>query len=157
MDKRAAIRRVRIAVSVFFGGLALTLCMLWVRSHSHLDYLQCQVTDALFLSAISRGGIARLEVFTPPFDLEPGTTISPWDFGSRPLLESTLQDSQRWFSAHGSPESWTLVLPLWIAVAVAGLLSAIAWSARANFSLRTMLIATSLVAILLGLGVWLTR
>ena len=34
MDKQAVIRRVRIAVSVFFGVLTVAMCVLWATSYS---------------------------------------------------------------------------------------------------------------------------
>ena len=39
MDKQAIIRRVRIAVSVFFGVMTVALCVLWVRSYWRLDFV----------------------------------------------------------------------------------------------------------------------
>ena len=33
MDQQAVKRRVRIAVSVFFGVLTVAMCVLWVRSY----------------------------------------------------------------------------------------------------------------------------
>ena len=147
-------RRTRIAVSVFFGVVAVAIVMLWWRSYSYLDYLQCQVTDAHSLSVISRGGVARFKVLIPAYlDLEPGTTVSPWDVGSAPILGQTFpQESRSSFSAHTSPEGWTVTFPHWIAAVVAGLLSAVAGlGSRVKFSLRTLLLATTLVAVVLGL------
>ena len=40
MDKQAVIRRVRIAVSVFFGVLTVALCVLWVRSYWRIDHIR---------------------------------------------------------------------------------------------------------------------
>ena len=44
--------------------------------------------------------------------------------------------------------------PIWFVVAMCGLVAAIPWL-RWRFSLSTLLIATTLVAVVLGLGVWL--
>ncbi len=47
-------------------------------------------------------------------------------------------------------------LPLWFVALPAALLASIAWLPN-RFSLRTLLIATTLVAVVLGLFVWLAK
>jgi hypothetical protein len=47
-------------------------------------------------------------------------------------------------------------VPYWLIVFVIAPIAAIPWL-RARFSLRTLVIATTLVAVVLGLAVWATR
>jgi hypothetical protein len=48
-------------------------------------------------------------------------------------------------------------VPFWFLVGVSVLLSGAPWRLRARFSLRTLLIATTLVAVVLGLIAWVAR
>jgi hypothetical protein len=52
---------------------------------------------------------------------------------------------------------YTLFFPVWVPLVVSVAAGAICWQSvpKFSFSLRTMLIATTLVAVLLGLSVWL--
>ncbi len=51
------------------------------------------------------------------------------------------------------------MLPYWFAVFVSATFAGAPWLSRLDwrFSLRTLLIATTLIAVLLGLIVWLSR
>ena len=51
MGKQAVIRRVRIAVSVFFGALAIAFLMLCVRSYRKVDRLHIPMARRLALSS----------------------------------------------------------------------------------------------------------
>jgi hypothetical protein len=52
--------------------------------------------------------------------------------------------------------SWTVEFPYWMAVLGTGSAAAAPWF-RYRFTLRTLLIATTLVALVLGLLVWTAR
>ncbi len=53
------------------------------------------------------------------------------------------------------PSGWQAVVPMWLPVAVFSLLAGAPWfRVPKQFSLRTLLIITTLVAVLLGLVVW---
>jgi hypothetical protein len=51
-------------------------------------------------------------------------------------------------------KNYRVIVPHWFALVAAGSLSAAPWF-RLRFSLRTLLIATTLIAVVLGLFVWL--
>jgi hypothetical protein len=54
--------------------------------------------------------------------------------------------------------NWPLTFPLWFPTALAATLAAGPWiPVSCRFSLRTLLIATTLVAVVLGLIVWLNH
>jgi hypothetical protein len=154
MDRPQLIRRLRITRSVFFAGVAATLCMLWARSYWWREqavwvfapgrYIDVQ-TDRGNLSSRFRdkGGQVRL-----PADA-PKTFI----FRSRWLSTS---DRTQGFGWHVSRDFVFIASPYWFLVltaATANMLTAL-WRPRWHFSLRTLLIATTLVAVVLGLGVW---
>jgi hypothetical protein len=54
------------------------------------------------------------------------------------------------------PTSWAILVPHWMLVLLVGGIGTIPWL-RFQFSLRTLLIATTLVAVVLGLVVWMSR
>ena len=97
-------RHLRIAVSIFFGVLCATYCVLWVMDRWRFD------------------GIGGGQITYSP---APGATI--------------------------------VVLPYWCIALIAGMFAIRPWRGPLQFSLRTLLIATTLVAVVLGLAVWAGR
>jgi hypothetical protein len=57
---------------------------------------------------------------------------------------------------HGLRLPPLLFAPYWFPVLISGVLAAVPWI-RWRFSLRTLLIATTIIAVVLGLIVWLRR
>jgi hypothetical protein len=198
MEKQAVIRRVRIAVSLFFGVLTVALCVLWVRSYSYSDqwHIRYWGKQSILLASKSgrivivaheslhyvrwtslqqsysvddelsfpTGKIQQYETFggfgvmnQPAFDTMPADFASrgpfnfefgPWDAkpGAHILVPQSL-------NGRG------IMMPYWFAVlllAVSFVVS-LRFQRPCQFSLRTMLIATTLVAVVLGLSVWLAR
>jgi ABC-type glycerol-3-phosphate transport system permease component len=146
-------RRTRIAVSVFFGLLTVVLCVLWVRSYT---------TEAIVTIGISPG---------PGFMVgSSGGELSVARFGriggsvSRGLCawENRYEGRLAW---EGSPfneilglrfGSFFVAVPHCIAVAMTAAASA-GSLVRWRFSLRTLLFATTLIAVALGLIAWAAR
>lgn len=96
---RRRFRRLRIAVSVFFGVVCVIYCVFWVR-------------DRWNWHGIGAGQITYSDR---------GTTI--------------------------------VVLPYWCMAVLAGLFAVLPWHCPRQYSLRTLLTATTLIAFLLGLAV----
>jgi hypothetical protein len=129
------------------------LIALWVRSYSLGEYLYAPLgnAEAIWVRT-SRGHIIckRDKV---------GHEIG-WQFEP---------NAHEWYLQLALPRdtgvfgSWILdshvaTIPLYFPTLIAATLAAIPWIRRSNrFSLRTLLIATTLVAIVLGLVVWLSR
>jgi hypothetical protein len=132
-------RKLRIAWSVGCGILCLLLIILWVRSYSHSDELTGTFGNHLGFVIQSEQGQMR---YGKPWDEKPS-----WNFDSSPLGD----DYPPSFPPMGGFD-W----PLWLAVLLTGTLIVIPWL-RWRFTLRTLLIATTLVAVVLGLIVWLSR
>ena len=141
-------RKLRIAVSVFFGLATVALCVLWVRSYISWDVLSCERTYTLSFI----GSVSGCAYFTHQNE-----------FGGIPPLGWRLESVEvpEWerppiFVREPNKLSVTVPYLLLVAISVAPIgLTLLSPSKR--FSLRTLLIATTLVAAVLGLGVWLTR
>jgi hypothetical protein len=156
---RPRFRRTRIAVSVFFGVLTVAFCVLWVISHfvrvfvaTALPTLPSGQNEFLFTMSSGLMGLHLLVV-------DPSTQLTVVDL-SRKYLDPFSRDMLvRWFYYHDPNGEHTLVFPAWIATLICAALGTAAWVRvqAPQFSLRTMLIATTPVAVVLGLGVWLAR
>jgi hypothetical protein len=166
MDMPTAIRRVRIAVSVFVGVCALAVLVLWVRSYSRYDRFEITDFSSRYVYFVSIYG--RVTVGQSTYRSIATNGLSRTRFKSGPAMEvydglelfgEFKTDPHSRLQGHFAARINELGAPHW-AIALCFLLFAVAPSARyfaARFSLRTMFIATTLVAVVLGLGVWLVR
>jgi hypothetical protein len=145
MNRPRLIRGLRIAWSVWWGILCVLLMVLWVRSHSRFDRVFKILPDARIYSIDSEEGGVRFNItYFRAASLE-----SSWGFSSRMLAlpEAAIFDSM-WGSTWHS-----MSVPHLLVVLVSVTLTALPWMRRA-FSLRTLLLATTLIAVVLGLVVW---
>jgi hypothetical protein len=150
-------RRTRIAVSVFFGMLTVASCVLWVRSQLCWDKWYNPISDECVI--IVESSFGRLVVLraVPALHL-------PWNWH----ISGPVQ-GDGWVGDHPAgvdPNKRTggfdfvatafhtaVLVPYWFPVLILAVLSiASGWSCAFHFSLRTLLTATTLVAILLGLA-----
>jgi hypothetical protein len=148
---RRRFRKLRIAWSVGWGVLCLLLIALWVRSRDAVD--SCQ-TPAVVGALHFQSGFGKVVVFRLP-------TKVNWKAGSFPAIHTGKDDILM------SPligvanvvtfyNGWArvAVVPYSIATALLATLVGLPWLPT-RFSLRALLIATTLVAVGLGLSVWL--
>ena len=155
-------RRLRIAASVFFAALTIVLAVLWVRSYWVVNNWQSVVVDHRALQWCSRHGGMYFAFhsfrtaedegnFSPHFgNYRYGTPeYALWVDDARPTFEL-----RRITDRYGTHFAFVR-LPYWFAMLSGGVLSAIAPFWKWRFSLRTLLIATTLIAVLLGSGIWL--
>jgi hypothetical protein len=152
MDQQAAIRRVRIAASVFFGVLTVALCVLWVRSHYRGDTVVFGISDHRGFVVDSSSGILFVN-YLHYFGSEtstPKVMLSKWWVGSAPPGEFLTA----WVNEVGG--TTYVKFPHLLLALTSGTLAAACWL-RLRFSLRATLTATTLVAVVLGLVVWLGR
>jgi hypothetical protein len=121
--------RLRIAWSVAWGIAAMLLCALWVRSHTITEnYLSITLSNSRAFSVDSEEGSVAIRSMDSMVD--------------GPL--SLVIDHKTYF------------IPYLFLVLLAATLAAVPWIRWSNrFSLRTLLIATTLIAVALGLIVWL--
>ncbi len=146
-------RKLRIAWTVAWGVMALLLIALWVRSYRFITSFEVQDQQTLITLSLESGGVFSGGVSFAT--LRPRTT---WNFSDKPhkSLRSLWLPHAIW----NDPEfGYGIVTPFWLIATVAVSLAISPWltSWSKRFSLRTLLIATTLVAVGLGLIVWLTR
>lgn len=142
-------RKLRIAWSVAWGVVAVFLGVLWMRSYQWCDGIS-RSSPRGSLKAASFGGTIRFAYV----ELEKSDT--EWSLGSESL--EVLNES----GLIGSPEfewnrfqsNWLLVVPTWFMAGSVIIFAVVPWLSY-RYSLRTMLIATTLVAAGLGVMVWL--
>ena len=142
-------RKLRIAWSVAWGVVAVLLCVLWVRSQRWADIVFGIVGRSTYSVTSFEGAItASLDTLVPRNSSF--VEIESMNAENSPLGRDGLRIIVKMDGGVAAPV-W-LILLLAIATAV---LPQIQWSKR--FSLRTLLIATTLVALGLGAIVWITK
>jgi hypothetical protein len=155
-NTRMRFRKLRIAWSVGCLIACVLLIVLWMRSHWHEDTLTLRRTHTLTMVSLcgdvqlSQSGFACM--FAPEVD----TCL---DVSSSEILPERIRQGTSFDFVRGPYEAdLEIDFPHWCPVLVVAALTAspwVRWSER--FSLRTLLIATTLVAVVLGLVVWATR
>ena len=145
-------RKLRIAWSVGWGIVAVLVCMLWVRSYKRTDILSGPLIGPRSFQAIACSG--KLAVIIAPYSADwhheawmpEQSSWRRWQFSLFRFYNSVPRTANR--------HEWAVSFGLLITVAAA--IGAASWSSY-RFSLRTLLIATTLVAVVLGLIVWAVR
>jgi hypothetical protein len=148
-------RKLRIAWSVGWGLVAVLLCALWVRSYTTVDFFLQNKASPFRITASSHSG--RIVIWIGE---SRGALNAAWS--SMPIERvKTLSSATLWFtvysrkSASGSGiDRVGVQSPHWFAAMLFITLGSLPWI-HLRYSLRTLLIATTLVALLLGLFVWL--
>src|SRR5262245_33683953 len=146
MDRPRLIRGLRIAWSVWWGILCVLLVVLWVRSYlkptslyeyvspTHRHYLYA-LQGQLFLVTHQRAfSVAEIVLVLPQQEME-NIAAHPSALGFGSLWNGDLT-----FASY------------WLLTVVTLCTATIPWI-RFRFSLRTLLIATTLISVVLGLGV----
>jgi hypothetical protein len=143
-------RRLRIAWSVAWGVVAVLLIALWVRSFWYADDLGRYQNGSLYLIESACGSLRP--VYSS--DEGPGAfwvysceLLAYTNSYEHPIFGLDSKDFPLYFQAY--VPHWLLA----IAFAVCAVVPWLHWSSR--FSLRTLLIATTLVAVGLGAIAWL--
>lgn len=142
-------RRFRIVVSLFFVVLTVGLCVLWLRSYWRTDVLVIPTDQSGTLSIGSLCGTFAL--LNASSDNESLTWQS-----SEPKVPPTRWG---WAARQNSDGSWirTIFFPTWILMIVCATIATLPWLPYSRcFSLRTLFIATTLAAVLIGLITWPT-
>jgi hypothetical protein len=156
-------RKLQIAWSVLCGIACVLLIALWVRSHRTCDRLHLPISDSdRFIFESNQGRIMALFDWggTWQVGLEPD---NPW--GGSYLIEGGVANDwpqitdYRFAILHGKPSGVFWIMPHWFPVLLLATSAVAPWYRRIRwrFSLRTLLIATTLVAVVLGLVVYFAR
>jgi hypothetical protein len=150
-------RKLRIAWSVGCGALCLLLIALWVRSYSRWGGFAISPVKDTVVQVYGVKGRAELLIAhavgygaSPQFHITP---IDPINDESVAILDDRMQRlaSPRlgfgfWAGSNGA----LVIVPGWFLVSVAAASAVSPWLPW-RFSLRTLLIASTLVAIILGI------
>jgi len=136
-------RKLRIAWSIVCGIACVLLITLWVRSYWNVDSI---ITKLGLISSVEGSFVS-----TSLFHLSP-TDTHEWEFDR--LGEDVQFPEATFLGFHfaGDTLGWIALVPQWFVTMVAVTLAVapwLRWSKR--FSLRTLLIATTLLAVGLGL------
>jgi hypothetical protein len=150
-------RKLRIAWLVVWGLAAVLLIVLWVRSYVRTDVVQGPLGGNVACSAASMHGrlVASIGMFEIP--------IMSWLVHSSPSDEQGVEIPRRiapsGFALIHSVGKWVIHVPHWFALVGCAAFAAVPWLPwwSNRFSLRTLLIATTLVAVVLGLIVYFAR
>jgi hypothetical protein len=145
MDRPRLICALRIAWSVWWGIVCVLLEVLWVRSYYAYDGVTGPLPGSGFLIMSRSGGL--------------GVAIhrEEWDFGWSLVAVRPQEVKLPYHTALGFVEYmadaqvYRVRLPFWCLILISVAFVAVPWM---RFSLRTLLIATTLIAVGLGLAVW---
>jgi hypothetical protein len=149
-------RKLRIVWSVAWGVVAVLLCTLWIRSYWHTDSLTRVGDDSILTRLGTNYGIlfwgwADYKT-TPNLDsphVTDGWEYQEYDSEPNPHVAPT-------WAFNWNATDTIVSLPAWFAAALSLVLAASPWL-RPRFSMRSLLIATTLIAVVLGLVVWVVR
>jgi hypothetical protein len=144
-------RKLRIAWSAVCGVLCLLLVALWVRSTWYSEECWFPLPNNHGLGF----GSSRhcLHIAIQDRTVNPSTYI----VGYACTDQKALLPAENWhtflgFRAARDADIFTISIPYWFLLLI---FAALPWLPFKRFSLRTLLIATTLVAVVLGLIVWL--
>jgi hypothetical protein len=159
-------RKLRIAWSVGCGVVCLLLIVLWVRSYGSIGSLKTRYYLLEVFVSTYRGLVITDVNFNQTSDSANIPNVE-WVIGSFPMTEKFtyyLANKQNvrsflGFRWNSDQSIYEVSLPFWFLVLLISTLGAIPWIRyfKWRFSLRTLLIATTLVAVALGLAVYAAR
>ena len=149
-------RNLRIAFSATRLIACVLLIALWVRSY--------QWVEAIRLTAAPNGGAIQCLSIPGRFAIGQLNPAKPWSFFKMSAAEwknviVTTQGnipSETWGGIIRNKAVDQLFIPYWMLVLLSVAIASAPWLPW-RFTLRTLLIATTLVALVLGMIVWLSR
>src|SRR5262245_4489637 len=146
MTRPRLIRGLRIAWSVWWGILCVLLIVLWVRSYSWSD----EVYTQSFYFDSDNGLITSTSLVgsRPPAGLYSLQTDADALFGD----DLTRLRDCHWIHIYQFQKRSVVSVPHWLFLLLSAITTGAPWILR-RFSLRTLLIATTLIAVVLGLVV----
>jgi hypothetical protein len=148
-------RTLRITWSVACGIACVLLVILWVRSYSRLDWLQVGESSV----ASTSGRLLVNDMFTMGAPSSSSRTMTKTEWTQK-LSRHAFANNRVviWRARHGAliPLGVGMSIPFWPLAVVAAMLVVLPWLPW-RFSIRTLLIATTLVAAGLGLTAMMLR
>jgi hypothetical protein len=139
-------RKLRIAWTMFCGIACVLLIALWARSFWASDNVKWVYSTPRGIGATVFNGHILVSNY-----IYVGANRVEWRLNRSPDDAPVM-----WIlGLKYGPDS--VVLPLWLLAVISAALSFVPWFSFKRFSLRTLLIATTLVAAMLGVIVWAVR
>jgi hypothetical protein len=135
----------RIAVSAVFGILCLLLIALWWRNFERADWIQRFDSNKILTVLGSHSGTLIYGWTEEP-------TYNSASYGWTHTATQAGYDPEPWVGWQFQPGLFRLGVSHWLAIATIAALTAAPWIPP-RFSLRTLLLTTTLVALVLGLVV----
>ena len=157
-------RKLRIAWLVAWGVVAVSVTVFWWRSYSTLDAVWWPPTDQRAISVESLLG----RVWLRNYRTYPPAIVVPFHIRHLPMMNGWKAQTAGGFLGFNyrydtgmkgrSGRTTSISVPHWFALLSCIPIGAVSWAKWSNrFSLRTLLIATTLVAVVLGLIVWAVK
>jgi hypothetical protein len=133
-------RKLRIAWSVAWGVFAVLLIALWVRSYWRVDDVARFQGGDMYLLESAYGSLR------PVYSRGMGGP-NKWHFESVPMSEAQYRHSAFGWDAADYPNYFMAYMPHWLPTLLLAALAAVPWVKWSKrFSLRTLLIATTVIA-----------
>ena len=148
-------RKLRIAWSVGCGIFCVLLIVMWIRSYWWGDCYTIPINNNWICCSDLRGSI----VLTC-FDATKRTDISAgysWGRASHQRLDEHIPVHFYGFCLKDSEAGFGLAIPSWFLIVTSIGFAVAPWLSWQRFTTRTLFLATTLAATLLGLSVWLSR
>ncbi len=147
------LRRLRIGTSAFFGLLTVALCVLWVRSYWWFTAGQGQIFDRRAFAFQSLDGSVTVTFLRA----NNSSRMTSYEAMGFPAMRQVRDRSLNYtFRLSSNASALTIQTPFWFPAIASAIFAGAAWITF-RFSLRTLLIATTLFAIVLGLSVWTSQ
>ena len=148
MQRDKVIRGLRIAVSAVCGILCVLVMVLWLRSYWWDESWNVRFSATTYLHFGSDEGVLFL-------GNNSALPMPPNYHRETPGLYSDQQGLIKTPALLFDAGDYQIGIPYWLTLLVTASFAVSPWLRLSNrFSLRTLLIATTLIAVLLGLVVW---
>jgi hypothetical protein len=142
------LRKLRIAWSVICAFACLLLVALWIRSYWRSDGVTYFHGSSTFGCESEWGRLLPYSQTLPPVKVK-------WLAASKDIGGETPQTPHPAFRLVRYPGYFSICIPYWFPATITAALAAAPWLPgwSKRFSLRTLLVATTVVAVVLGLAV----
>ena len=147
MNRIGIARWLRIGWTALCATVAVLLCVLWVRSYWCVDEFTREEGYDFVAIGWNGGAITYRRLHA---DVSSGET-GPWEYSRRHPTKQRVRF--RWDKSGGNVVLDVPVLPIAVILACCSFAPWIKW----RYSLRSLLLTVSLVAVLLGCVVWAMR
>jgi len=143
----------RIAVTVFSLGAAAALLGLWVRSWRNVDWLQSPTTRTHTINLNSQGGRISLELLPDEIQLQRTLKVNArWSWGHARIPYAAPHPMWRLSVGNAPRIRGYVAVPHWFPALLLAMLAAVPWM-KWRFTVRRLLVATAVVAAILGVVV----